>query len=157
MHVFPLASLLFLASSAAAKSYQIRGVTAPVFHLYLQSTPMTSDNDTLLAVLGPEASGDEFDVGNTIQSTNNSLYLNIEDSSKTYKRVLFGEKATTTGWGLDGDTIITTTNSSYGRQQNFLACELSNGMYQLYLQTGNDMPCNKKCSKWQTIHLPCLC
>lgn len=41
---------------------------------------------------------------------------------------------------------------------NFLACKAAtNGYYEIFLQTGNDVPAGKTCSNYQTIHLPCLC
>lgn len=41
---------------------------------------------------------------------------------------------------------------------NFLACRSTEGgYYDLFLQTGSDVPSGKTCSNYQTIHLPCLC
>ncbi len=48
---------------------------------------------------------------------NSSLYINIGAESTSYKSLTFNKTAATTGWGLEGDTIITTTSSSYGRRK----------------------------------------
>jgi hypothetical protein len=99
---------------AASKPYQLRGVQAPIFHLYLQSLP--SDKGT--PVMGPEASSEYFNIGSTIQSLNSSLYLNIGPSSgKSYLPLSLDKTSNTTAWGLEGDTVITTTASSYGRRE----------------------------------------
>ena len=163
-------SILFLSLAALAaafpttdltprqtKPYQIRGVEDPIFHLYLQGLPSA----TSVPVMGPEALGEYFVIGSTIQSTNTSMYLNIGTSSTSYLPLYFNSTASTTAWGLEGDTIITETGSMYGRQLNFLVCEASetggSGYYDLYLQTGSDTPSGRTCSNYQTIHLPCLC
>lgn len=133
-------------------------------------------------VLGPEASSEYFDIGGTIQSTNTSMYINIGDDATSYRTLTFGETGSTTEWGLEGDTIITTEGSSFGRREfpmslpaldlarmrltllslsatelNFLACELDGGYWDVYLQTGSDAPSGTTCSNYQTLHLPCLC
>lgn len=96
-----------------AKSYQIRGVQDPIYHLYLQSLP----GNTSTPVMGPEATSEYFAIGETIQSTNTSLYLNIGEASTSYLPLSFDATATTTAWGLEGDTIITTNGSPYGRRK----------------------------------------
>ncbi|KAG4428120.1 hypothetical protein IFR05_016399, partial [Cadophora sp. M221] len=67
--------------------------------------------------MGPEATSEYFTISTTIQSTNTSLYLNIGDkvSGKSFLPLSFGKVANTTAWGLEGDTVITTTGSGYGR------------------------------------------
>lgn len=94
-------------------SYQIRGVQDPIYHLYLQSLPGNASTP----VMGPEATSEYFTIGETIQSTNTSLYLNIGEASTSYLPLSLDTTATTTAWGLEGDTIITTTGSSYGRRE----------------------------------------
>lgn len=139
-----------LVPAAAATGSQIRGVTSPVFHLYLQ-------NYKDQPVLGPESSSGYFIIGSTIQLTSTPpLYLNVGNATTSYKPLFFNTTAAFSGWALEGDTIITGQKSTYGRQLNFLACSTStSGYYSLYLQTGNDSP-SSGCSL-QTIHLPCLC
>ncbi|KFY08955.1 hypothetical protein V492_05766 [Pseudogymnoascus sp. VKM F-4246] len=137
-----------------AKSYQIRGVQDPIYHLYLQSLPGNGSSP----VMGPEATSEYFTIGETIQSTNTSLYLNIVEASTSYLPLSFDATATTTAWELEGDTIITSNGSPYGRQLNFLVCDSSTaGYYDLFLQKGSDTPAGRTCSNFQTIHLPCLC
>ncbi|KAF2177235.1 hypothetical protein K469DRAFT_604002 [Zopfia rhizophila CBS 207.26] len=141
-------------NAAAATVGKIRGVQSPVYHLYLQAN---SKNKTI-PVLGPEGSAEDFTIGSTIQSKQTSQYLNILTATTSYKPVAFSSTAETTAWGLEGDTIITTTGSSFGRQLNFLACKSTDdGYYDLYLQTGSESPSGKTCSNYQTLHLPCLC
>lgn len=111
LSIFSLAALIAAAPSAT-KPYQIRGVQAPIYHLYLQGLPSNKS----MPVMGPEASGEFFNIGTTIQSTNTSQFLNIGTSTTSYKPLSFGSNATTTAWGLEGDTIITTQGSSYGRR-----------------------------------------
>ncbi|KAG9235288.1 hypothetical protein BJ875DRAFT_374571 [Amylocarpus encephaloides] len=136
------------------KAYQIRGVQSPIFHLYLQGLP----SNRSIPVMGPESTSEYFNIGSTIQSKNSSMFLNINTNTASYKPLSFGATATTTAWALEGDTIITGTKSSYGRQLNFLVCSTSTGgYYDLFLQTGSDTPSGKSCSNYQTIHLPCLC
>ncbi|KAK6208332.1 hypothetical protein LQW54_006956 [Pestalotiopsis sp. IQ-011] len=151
--MFAAAGVVFFAALAAAKSYQIRSVSDPIYHLYLQAYP----SDPTIAVMGPESSSEYFDVAGTIESVNTTRYLNIGSDSTSYKAVTFGNASTTTGWGLEGDTIITTTASTWGRQLNFLACQLDDTYWQVYLQTGSDVPSGPTCSNYQTLHLPCLC
>ena len=116
-----------------------------------------------IPVMGPEASSESFEIGTTIQSVNTSAYLNIVAGDTSYKTLAFaaeGEGAQTEGWGLEGDTIITTTGSAWGRQLNFLACQIGGGggqYWQVYLQTGSETPAGRTCSNYQTLHLPCLC
>ncbi|KAK1978484.1 hypothetical protein LZ30DRAFT_212382 [Colletotrichum cereale] len=147
------ATLASLAGIALAKPELIRSVSSPIYHLYLQSYP----KDTSILVLGPEASAEYFKIAGSIQSANSSLYLGIKSDTTSYKSLLLG-KDSVDAWGLEGDTIMTRQGSSWGRQLNFLACELEDTSYwQLYLQTGSDMPAGRNCSNYQTIHLPCLC
>ncbi|KAF7523365.1 hypothetical protein G7054_g11775 [Neopestalotiopsis clavispora] len=65
--------------------------------------------------MGPESSSEYFDVNGTIESTNTTRYLNVGSDSTSYKTLTLGETANTTAWGLEGDTIITTTGSTWGR------------------------------------------
>ncbi|KAK3937891.1 hypothetical protein QBC46DRAFT_266437 [Diplogelasinospora grovesii] len=139
--------------AAVAKPEQIRSDQDPVFHYYLQAYPKNAS----IVALGPAASSEYFNIGGTIQSTNTSMYINIGSDSTSYKTLTFGKTATTTGWGLEGDTIITTTSSSYGRQLNFVACELDSQYWQVYFQTGSATPSGGTCSNYQSLHLPCLC
>ncbi|KAI1485655.1 hypothetical protein F5X96DRAFT_690251 [Biscogniauxia mediterranea] len=162
IHTQLYALLVATATAAAtAKPEQIRAVQDPVFHFYLQAYP----DDPTIPVMGPEASSEYFDIGATIRSTNTSAYLNIADDDEgegaSYKTLVFGgeaeEEEVTDAWGLEGDTIITSTGSAYGRQLNFLVCQLGGGFWQVYLQTGSDTPAGKTCSNFQSLHLPCLC
>ncbi|PKS07762.1 hypothetical protein jhhlp_006370 [Lomentospora prolificans] len=138
-----LAALFLLATAALAKPEQIRGVREPIYHLYLQAHP----SDPTKVVLGPEASADTFEIGGTIESSTTGLFINIGDDSTSYKTLTFGEAGETTAWGLEGDTIITTTGSTYGRQLNFLVCDISGGYWEVFLQTGSDEPSDSSCSK----------
>ncbi|ORX97854.1 hypothetical protein BCR34DRAFT_496565 [Clohesyomyces aquaticus] len=141
-------------SVAAVTVGKIRAVQSPVFHFYLQS----NSKNKSIPVLGPEGSAEAFTIGSTIQSKNSSLYLNILPATTSYKPLALSATSNTTAWGLEGDTIITVTGSSYGRQLNFLACKSSDGgYYDIFLQTGSDAPSGKSCSNYQTLHLPCLC
>lgn len=73
-----------------------------------------------IAVMGPEASSEYFNIASgSIQSTNSSLFLNVNGGdSASYKTLTFGTTAGASGlWGLEGDTIITTQGSSYGRRE----------------------------------------
>ncbi|TVY91395.1 hypothetical protein LAWI1_G002692 [Lachnellula willkommii] len=112
-----LSSLAFLAStSLALKPYQIRGVEDPIYHLYLQALPSSPST----AVMGPEASSEYFNISDTIQSTNTSMFLNIGvgGGGVSYLPLSFFNATSGAGpWGLEGDTIITTEGSSYGRQR----------------------------------------
>ena len=110
-----LVALGLLAAGAHAKPEMIRGVTEPIFHLYLQTYP----DDPTKVVMGPEESAESFEIDTTIQSTNTSMFINIADDETSYKPLCFGETGETTAWGLEGDTIITTTESSYGRRECF--------------------------------------
>ncbi|TVY33200.1 hypothetical protein LSUB1_G007174 [Lachnellula subtilissima] len=154
-----LSSLALLATtniSLALKPYQIRGVEDPIYHLYLQALPSSPST----AVMGPEASSEYFNISDTIQSTNTSMLLNIGDGGGgvSYLPLSFNATSGVGPWGLEGDTIITTEGSIYGRELNFLVCPNSvSGYYDLYLQTGSDTPSGETCSNYQTIHLPCLC
>ena len=107
-------------------------------------------------VLGPEASSGYFTIGTTITLNNadgSKLYLNVANGTASYKALTLGATATTTDWALEGDTIITTSP----RELNFLACSTSDTtVYDVYLQTGNDVPSGSSCSM-ATLHLPCLC
>ncbi|KAF2995927.1 hypothetical protein E8E14_004162 [Neopestalotiopsis sp. 37M] len=67
--------------------------------------------------MGPESSSEYFDVNGTIESTNTTRYLNVGSDSTSYKTLTLDEAANTTAWGLEGDTIITTTGSTWGRPQ----------------------------------------
>lgn len=111
--------------------------------------------------MGPESSSEYFEIGSgSIKSVNGSAaYLTVGSDSTSYKTLKLSTNTTTApGWGLEGDTIITSQSSAWGRQLNFLACKLGSGSYwQVYLQTGSDMPSGKTCSNYQTLHLPCLC
>ena len=108
-------------------------------------------------MLGPEASSGYFTISGTISVTSpdgSKLFLNVDESAaSSYKALSLDATATTTDWGLEGDTIITTAP----RQLNFLACTTStSGYYSLYLQEGNDTPSGQTCSLI-SLHLPCLC
>jgi hypothetical protein len=93
-------------------AYQIRGVDDPIFHLYLQGLPGAPGTP----VMGPEATGEYFTIDSTIQSQTTSLYLNIGTNTASYLPLTFDATPNTTAWGLEGDTIITETSSSYGRR-----------------------------------------
>ncbi|KAI1164782.1 hypothetical protein F5B18DRAFT_236639 [Nemania serpens] len=148
--------VLAMAAVVLAKPQQIRGVTSPIFHYYLQPYPQ----DPTMPVMGPEASSQYFNVASgAIQSANSSAYLMVGADSTSYKTLkLSPGGAPAPGWALEGDTIITGTSSAWGRQLNFLVCKLSGGDYwQVYLQTGSAVPAGKTCSNYQSLHLPCLC
>ena len=130
-----------------------------------------------MVVLGPVSTSEYFNIGGTIQSSNTSRYLNIGGDSSSYKTLTFDAEASTKAWQLEGDTITTSTSSSYGRRKccdatvpktrfsadcflselNFLACKIDGGFWQVYLQTGSATPGGKTCSNYQSLHLPCLC
>ncbi|KZW00840.1 hypothetical protein EXIGLDRAFT_123379 [Exidia glandulosa HHB12029] len=137
-------------ASSATSGVQIRAVQDPIFHLYLQN-----QNDT--AVLGPEASSGYFTIGGTIALNGGAapLYLNIGSETTSYRSLTFGSTASFSGWGLEGDTIITTQSSKYGRQLNFVACKVGS-VFQTYLQLGSDVPAGS-CTNYVSLHLPCLC
>ncbi|KAI0393564.1 hypothetical protein F5Y17DRAFT_458800 [Xylariaceae sp. FL0594] len=148
-------------ASVTAKPEQIRGVTSPIFHYYLQAY---TQNATI-PVMGPEASSEYFNIGGgSIQSANSTAYLVVGSDSTSYKTLTLSKTATPAsgsapGWALEGDTIITGTGSKWGRQLNFLVCKVGSGgdYWQVYLQTGSDVPSGKTCSNYQSLHLPCLC
>jgi len=99
---------------AALKPYQLRGVQSPIFHLYLQSLPSAKGTP----VMGPETTSEYFTIGSTIQSLNSSLFLNIgPGTGQSYLPLSLDTVSNTTAWGLEGDTVITTTASSYGRRK----------------------------------------
>ncbi|KAI8283025.1 hypothetical protein K4K56_010842 [Colletotrichum sp. SAR 10_98] len=98
---------------AVAKPEKIRGVSDPVYHLYLQTYP----KDKTVPVLGPEASAESFNIAGSIQSANSSSYLNIGSDTTSYKSLEFSNASETTAWGLEGDTIITTQGSTWGRRE----------------------------------------
>ncbi|PIL36209.1 hypothetical protein GSI_01870 [Ganoderma sinense ZZ0214-1] len=156
-------------TGATPTGSQIRAVEAPVYHFYLQNNGATSalrDSLSLVGagpwaawdtVLGPEASSGYFAIGSAISlsgAEGSTLYLNLNSSAATsYKPLTLDAVATTTDWGLEGDTIITTDP----RQLNFLACATSDAsFFDVYLQTGNDTLSDGSCSL-ATLHLPCLC
>ncbi|KZS91248.1 hypothetical protein SISNIDRAFT_456850 [Sistotremastrum niveocremeum HHB9708] len=136
-------------TGAAPTGSQIRADQDPVYHLYLQNVGGTP-------VLGSETTSGLFTLGSTItlnQAGGSKLYFNVNTNVTTsYKPVTFDTTAKTTTWGLSGDTII------YGNQQNFLVCPITGSAnWNLYLQTGNDVPSGVACTDYITIHLPCLC
>ncbi|PVH85449.1 hypothetical protein DL98DRAFT_583546 [Cadophora sp. DSE1049] len=100
------------------KPYQLRGVQSPIFHLYLQTLPSSKSTTSPIPVMGPESSSEYFTIGSTIQGVNSSLYLNIGEKvgGKSFLPLSFGKTANTTAWGLEGDTVITVTGSTYGRR-----------------------------------------
>ncbi|KAI1474353.1 hypothetical protein K445DRAFT_341953 [Daldinia sp. EC12] len=153
-----LACNLLLVAAAAipaalAKPEQIRAVQSPIFHYYLQAYP----DDPTIPVMGPEHSSEYFNIGGWMQSVNTSLFLNIGNDQTSYKTLTFAEATVTDAWGLEGDTIITSQGSNYGRQLNFLVCKLTGDYWQVYLQMGSDTPAGRTCSNYQSLHLPCLC
>jgi hypothetical protein len=116
--LLPLVSLSFAPPTTEVhprqtKPYQIRGVEDPIYHLYLQALPGSKSTP----VMGPVATSEYFVIGDTIQSTNTSMYLNIGTSTTSYLPLSFNNTASTTAWGLEGDTIITESTSSYGRRK----------------------------------------
>ncbi|KAI8964721.1 hypothetical protein F5Y11DRAFT_345175 [Daldinia sp. FL1419] len=165
--------------AALAKPEQIRAVQSPIFHYYLQAYP----EDPTIPVMGPETSSEYFNIGGWIQSMNTSLFLNIGNDQTSYKTLTFAEATVTDAWALEvpcypldahiaylgcfcniadygneqGDTIITSQGSNYGRQLNFLVCKLTGDYWQVYLQMGSETPAGRTCSNYQSLHLPCLC
>lgn len=108
-------------------------------------------------MLGPESSAGRFTIGGTVSLNNadgTKLYLNADNAAATsYKPLSWGKTATTSNWGLEGDTIIQTNP----RQLNFIACKSTvANAYTVYLQTGNATPSGSSCVQ-ATLHLPCLC
>ncbi|ETW80988.1 cellulose-growth-specific protein [Heterobasidion irregulare TC 32-1] len=143
-------------SGAAPTGSQIRSDQDPTFHFYLQNDVRCISTEGV-PVLGPEASSGYFTIDGTIAlngADGTSLYLNVDESAATsYKALTFDSAAVTTDWGLEGDTIITTSP----RQLNFLACATNDAtVYDVYLQEGNDTPSGQTCSL-TSLHLPCLC
>lgn len=114
MRCFLALSLLLtpITGIAVAKPEKIRGVQSPIFHYYLQPYP----KDKSIPVMGPEATAETYNIGGAIQSTNTSMYLEIGSDSTSYKTLTFASASSTKAWGLEGDTIITTTSSSFGRR-----------------------------------------
>lgn len=68
-------------------------------------------------MLGPEATAESFNIGKTIQSTNTSMFLNIGSDTTSYKTITLDKTSNTDAWGLEGDTIITTNGSKFGRRE----------------------------------------
>lgn len=130
---------------------------------YLTNLSNLANNYLLAAsipVMGPESSSEYFNIANgAIQSANSSAYLTVGSDSTSYKTLTLSASNNAPGWALEGDTIITSTSSSWGRQLNFLVCKVASGgdYWQVYLQTGSDVPSGKTCSNYQSLHLPCLC
>lgn len=141
---FPLlaaaSALLSLASAAptVAAGEKLRGVTDPIFHLYLQvgegtfSSSCLGRNDYFAscikslilenidgtsAVVAAEATAGEFTISESVQETTSSKYLNIQEADTSFKPLAFGAKENFSGWGLEGDTLITTEASEYGRRR----------------------------------------
>lgn len=106
-------SLPTTSTTSAATIGKIRGVRDPIYHLYLQASASSPSTP----VLGPESSAADFTIGGTIQSRSTSLYLNVQNATTSYKPLRWESAATTTAWGLEGDTIITVQGSSYGRRE----------------------------------------
>ncbi|KAI1262399.1 hypothetical protein F5Y18DRAFT_158705 [Xylariaceae sp. FL1019] len=150
-----LALLVGAATLVATKPEQIRTVSSPIFHYYLQALPQNAS----IPVMGPESTSEYFNIDSgSIQSTNTSAYLTIGSDSTSYKTLMLSSTSSAPGWALEGDTIITGTSSSWGRQLNFLVCQMDSADYwQVYLQTGSDTPSSRSCSNYQSLHLPCLC
>jgi len=110
--------LLSISKSILTIPQQLRGVQSPIFHLYLQTLPPSKTSASPVPVMGPESTSEYFIIGSTIQSVNSSLYLNIGEKvgGKSFLPLSFARTANTTAWGLEGDTVITTTGSTYGRR-----------------------------------------
>jgi hypothetical protein len=111
--IHPILSLPTTSYTSASTIGKIRGVRDPIFHLYLQASPKSPSTP----VLGPESSADDFTIGGTIQSRKTGQYLNIQNATTSYKPLKWEASASTTAWGLEGDTIITVQGSSYGRRE----------------------------------------
>lgn len=73
-----------------------------------------------IAVLGPVGSSGYYNINGAIQTSGGGPYLNIDSGTASYRQLTFNSTATFSGWTLEGDTIITSQTSSYGRQLNFL-------------------------------------
>lgn len=87
--------------------------------------------------MGPESSADDFTIGSTIQSKKTSQFLNIQTASTSYKPLVWGTTGDTTAWGLEGDTIITTTGSSYGRRKDTILILRRDTLWDSWLIHGN--------------------
>ncbi|KAI0785609.1 hypothetical protein C8Q75DRAFT_322050 [Abortiporus biennis] len=140
-------------TGATPTGTQIRADQDPVYHFYLQ------ENAGQL-MLGPESSSGYFTISGGTITLNNSngtnLFINVQESASTsFKPLTLDTTATTTDWGLEGDTIITTAP----RQLNFLTCSstTTEGYWDVYLQEGSDVPSGQTCTNYITLHLPCLC
>jgi hypothetical protein len=73
--------------------------------------------DGTSAVVGAEATAGEFTIGSSVQETASGKYLNIKEGDASYKDLAFGAAENFSGWGLEGDTLITTDASEYGRRK----------------------------------------
>jgi hypothetical protein len=113
LFALPVFSLPTTSTASASTVGKIRGVRDPIYHLYLQANSKSPSTP----VLGPESAADDFTIGGTIQSRKTSQYLNIQNATTSYKPLKWEATATTTAWGLEGDTIITVQGSSYGRRE----------------------------------------
>jgi hypothetical protein len=104
-------------------------------------------------MLGPESSSARFTISGSISlnyANGTKSYLNVDSSSGALS---LASTASTTGWGLEGDTIIIKNP----RQLNFLACSTSDrNYYDVFLQINNQAPAGRSCNM-VTMHLPCLC
>lgn len=76
--------------------------------------------DGTSAVVAAEATAGEFTISGSVQETNSSKYLNIQEADTSYKPLAFGANENFTGWDLEGDTLITAEASEYGRRKVFL-------------------------------------
>lgn len=92
---------------------------SPLNCAYIKVDLLTPNHQTQesIAVMGPEATSEYFNISGSIQSTNTSLFLNIGSDSTSYKTLTLGTTATMSAWALEGDTIITAQTSSYGRRE----------------------------------------
>jgi hypothetical protein len=104
-------------ASECGRGLSVYGLGQPPLNSRTLTYLSYSPKPASLVVLGPAATGEYFNIGGTIQSVNSSLYINIGSDSTSYKTLTFNKTATTSAWGLEGDTIITTTASSYGRRE----------------------------------------
>ncbi|QKX62083.1 uncharacterized protein TRUGW13939_09239, partial [Talaromyces rugulosus] len=151
----PAATPIFHAS-------QIRSVSDPIVHYYLQTDP----NDSTKPVLGPEDGAEYYTIysDGTMQSANTSAWVNIaplNSTTSSYKPLVLGQTSNSSAWGLEGDTVETIETSQWGRQLNFVACSLqSNGSssssdyWEVWLQEGSDEPTGRNCTNYQTLHFP---
>lgn len=103
-------------------------------------------------MLGPESSSGRFTISGSIslnRSNGTKSYLNVDSAGA----LSFAATASTSNWGLEGDTIIIRNP----RQLNFLACSTSDrNFYDVFLQINNNNPPGRSCNM-VTMHLPCLC